>query len=266
MKTKRLQNLLVAALACVLASTTTHAQTAPKMKMTTDIPPFLTTPDTVETRIGTLKFTDGFPDNATVEKCYDNLAFQRSVGAYLAALPAVSTEGARRAVTGLGPANQTVLISETLLDSKSLFLTANTTTPYTVLWLDTTEGPVVLEIPPEVLGPMDDAWFRWVTDVGMTGPDKGKGGKYLLLPPGYKGEVPEGYFVAHSRTFGNLLFFRTFVKDGDPKPGVESVKKNLRVYPLSQAANPPQMKFVDISGKAFNTIGPRQSCYSKGTS
>jgi hypothetical protein len=129
------------------------------------------------------------------------------------------------------------------------FLTRRATTPHTVLWLDTSNGPVVLEVPPDVLGPMDDAWFRWVTDVGFTGPDKGKGGKYLLLPPGYKGEVPEGYFVARSRTFGNLLFFRTFLKDGDPKPGVESVKKDLRAYPLAKADNPPPMKFVDISAR-----------------
>ena len=125
-----------------------------------------------------------------------------------------------------------------------------------MLYLDTKNGPLVLEIPPAVLGPMDDAWFRWVTDVGLTGPDKGAGGKYVLLPPGYTGEIPEGYFVARSRTFGNLLFFRTFLKDGDPKPGVDSVIKNLRVYSLSQAANPPEMKFINISGKAFNTIGP----------
>jgi hypothetical protein len=125
-----------------------------------------------------------------------------------------------------------------------------------LLYLDTKGGPLVLEIPPEVLGPIDDAWFRWVSDVGITGPDKGKGGKYLLLPPGYTGAVPEGYFVARSRTYGNLMFFRTFLKHGDPKPGVDSVKTNLRVYPLSQAANPPEMKFVNISGKAFNTIGP----------
>ena len=122
---------------------------------------------------------------------------------------------------------------EQLLDSKSLFLTANTTTAYSMLYLDTKDGPLLLEIPPEVLGPMDDAWFRWVTDVGFTGPDKGRGGKNLLLPPGYTGDAPEGYFVARARTFGNLLFFRTFLKDGDPMPGVESVKKNLRVYPLS---------------------------------
>jgi hypothetical protein len=229
---------------------------APKMKMTTDIPPSITTPDKVETRIGTLNFFDGFPDKATVGKVYDNLDFQRGLQAYLAALPAVSIEGLRKGLTGFGPANQTVVISEQLLDSKSLFLTANTTTPYTLLYLDTKEGPLVLEIPPEVLGPIDDAWFRWVIDVGITGPDKGKGGKYLLLPPGYSGDVPEDYFVARSRTFGNLLFFRTFLKDGDPKPGVDTVKKDLRVYPLSAAANRPEMKFVDFSGKAFNTIGP----------
>lgn len=247
---------LIITLLLVSAGLPASAQDAPKMKMTTDIPPSITTPDKVETRIGTLNFFDGFPDKATVEKVYDNLDFQRGVQAYLIALPAVSIEGARKGVTGFGTVNQTVLITEQLMNSKSLFLTANTTTPYSILYLDTKDGPLVLEIPPEVLGPMDDAWFRWVTDVGFTGPDKGAGGKYLLLPPGYTGEVPAGYFVARSRTFGNLLFFRTFLKDGDPKPGVDSVKKNLRVYPLSQAANPPEMKFVNISGKAFNTIGP----------
>src|SRR5262245_19171975 len=247
---------LAISLLVVSVGTSASAQDASKMKMTTDIPRSITTPNSVETRIGTLKFFDGFPDKATVDKVYDNLDFQRGVQAYLSALSAVSIEGARRGITGFGPVNQTALIAEQLLDSKSLFLTANTTTPYTVLYLDTKNGPLVLEIPSEVLGPIDDAWFRWVSDVGFTGPDGGKGGKYLLLPPGYTGEVPAGYFVARSRTFGNLLFFRTFLKDGDPKPGVDNVKKTLRVYALSQAANPPEMKFVDISGKSFNTIGP----------
>ena len=249
-------SLVVSAVVPASAQTKPDARAAPKMKMTTDIPPSITTPDKVETRIGTLNFFDGFPDKATVEKVYDNLDFQRGLQAYLTALPAVSIEGFRKSYAAIGPVNQTVLISEQLLDAKSLFLTANTTTPYTVLYLDTKDGPLVLEIPPEVLGPIDDAWFRWVTDVGLTGPDKGKGGKYLLLPPGYTAEVPEGYFVARSRTFANLMFFRTFLKDGDAKPGVDSVKKNLRVYLLSQAANPPEMKFVNISGLAFNTIGP----------
>jgi len=229
---------------------------AEQYKMQTPIPPSITSPKVVETRLGTLKFFDGFPDKATAKKVYDNLDFQRGMQAYLTALPAVSIEGFRVGAAGFGPVNQTVLIAEQLMDSKSLFLTANTTTPYSVVYLDTKDGPLVVEIPPEVLGPIDDAWFRWVSDVGFTGPDKGAGGKYLLLPPGYTGAIPEGYFVARSRTFGNLLFFRTFLKDGDPKPGVDSVKAKLKVYPLSEAANPPPMNFVNISGKAFNTIGP----------
>src|SRR6516225_8992442 len=162
------------------AQTKVDAPAAPHMKMTTDIPPSITTPDTVQTRIGTLKFFDGFPDRATVDKVYDNLDFQRGVQAYLTALPAVSIAGARKGVTEFGPVNQTALIAEQLLDSKSLFLTANTTTPYTVLYLDTKNGPLVLEIPSQVLGPIDDAWFRWVSDVGFTGPEGGRGGKYLL--------------------------------------------------------------------------------------
>jgi hypothetical protein len=256
MHRRNAMKLLVTLLAVSASVIPVSAQKASKMKMTTDIPRSITTPDKVETRIGTLKFFDGFPDKGTVDKVYDNLDFQHGVQAYLTALPAVSIQGFLESYREIGPLNQTVLVSEQLLDSKSLFLTANTTTPYTVLYLDTKDGPLVLEIPPAVLGPMDDAWFRWVTDVGLTGPDEGKGGKYLLLPPGYTGEIPEGYFVARSRTFGNLLFFRTFLKDGDPKPGVDSVKEKLRVYPLSKAANPPDTKFVNISGKAFNTIGP----------
>ncbi len=86
-------------------------------------------------------------------------------------------------------------------------------------------APLVLEIPSMVLGPIDDALFKWDTDIGFTGPDKGKGGKYLLLPPGYKGDIPGGYFVVRCRTMGHLMFFRTFLKDGDPKPGVENVRR-----------------------------------------
>ena len=97
---------------------------------------------------------------------------------------------------------------------------------------------------------------RYVADLGNAGPDKGKGGKYLFLPPGYKGDVPQGYFVFKSRTFGNAFFTRGFLVNGDPGPAVESFHKNMRSYPLSEAANPHPAKFVNLSGKAFNTIGP----------
>ena len=227
---------------------------APKLKMTTDIPAQITTPDSVETRLGTLRFFDGFPDDATVEAIYDNLDFQRGVQAFLAAMPGASVYSLREGFRSQGADNQTVLVTETLMDSKSLFLTPNSESVYSLMWLDLKDGPLVIESPPNVLGIIDDHWFNYVGDVGNAGPDRGKGGKFLLLPPGYDGEVPSGYFVFRSATFGNLFFWRGFLVNGDPKPAIENTKKLARVYPLAQAANPPAMKFVNVSGVPFNTI------------
>ncbi len=253
--TSTLSKFAVGALLGALAATTTtvDAQQA-KPKMATDIPASITTPGRVETRLGTLRFFDGFPDDATVQKVYDNLDFQRGVQAFLIAMPAASAHAMRTGLRTFGPDNQTVLITESLMDSRTLLLTANTETIYSVVWLDTKDGPLVIEVPPNVLGVIDDIWFRYVTDVGHVGPDQGKGGKYLLLPPGHTGTVPEGYFVARSRTHGNWMFFRGFVVNGDLRPAVESAKKHFRVYPLARAANPPAMNFVNISGASFNTI------------
>lgn len=225
-----------------------------KPMMATEIPASITTPDRVETRLGMLKFFDGLPDDATVQMLYDNLDFQRGVQAFLTAIPAASLSAMRTGIRTFGPDNQTVLITEALMDSRSLFLTANSETVYTVGWLDTREGPLVIEIPPHVLGIIDDFWMRYVADLGNAGPDRGQGGKYLLLPPNCTGAVPEGYFLVDSRTYGNLLIVRGFLVNGDSQPAVASTKQHLRIYPLAQAADPPAMTFVDISGQAFNTI------------
>jgi hypothetical protein len=223
--------------------------------MTTDIPPEITTPDAVETRLGTLRFFDGFPDDATVEKVYDNLDFGRGVQAFLTALPGASVYALREGFRSQGATdNQTVLINESLMDSKSLFLTANAETVYNWMWLDLKEGPLVIETPPNVLGIIDDFWFRYVGDIGNAGPDRGKGGKFLLLPPGYTGEVPEGYFVMRSKTYGNVFLWRGFIINGSTKPVVEATKKFAKVYLLAEAKTPPPMKFTNVSGKAFNTI------------
>lgn len=256
MRTTRSQTFLTAALAAVLAFTTIaiQAQTPPKMKMTTDIPPQITTPDSVETRLGTLRFFDGFPDDATVEKVYDNLDFSRGVQAFLNAMPGASVYAFREGVRSLGADNRTVFIMETLMDSKSLFLTPNSETVYSMMWLDLKDGPLVIETPPNILGIIDDHWFNYVGDVGNAGPDRGKGGKFLLLPPGYQGDLPEGYFVFRSATFGNVFFWRGFLVNGDPRPAVESTRQFAKVYPLTKVDNPPPMKFVNVSGKAFNTI------------
>lgn len=226
------------------------------MKMTTDIPPGIESPSKVESRIGTLNFFDGFPDKSTTEKLFDNLDFQRAVQAYLLALPPVSMVALREGLTRWGPANITIPTFETLMDSRSLFLTANCNTPYTWMWINLHNGPLVAEIPPNVLGMINDFWFHYVTDLGVVGPDRGAGGKYLILPPGYKGEVPEGYLVVKAPTFEGFLAWRNFLVDGDPRPGIDNIKKFARVYPLSEAANPPANKFVNVSGKAFSTLAP----------
>ncbi len=132
---------------------------SPRMKMTTSLPPGIASPDKVETRLGALSFFDGFPDKATVDRLYDNLDFQRAVQAYLLAIPAVSQAANRNEILKLGPANTTVPIFENRMDSKSVFLTPNTQTPYSWMWLDLRDGPLVLEAPPKVLGAINDMWY-----------------------------------------------------------------------------------------------------------
>ena len=255
------QYLVATALAGTLAMATANAQTPPKMKMTTPIPPSITTPDSVDTPIGTLKFFDGFPDDATVQKVYDNLDFSRGVQAFMSGMPGTSLVGMRTGFQKLGAVNGTILIFEDRLDSKSLFLTGNTDSVYFSTWLNLKDGPLVIEAPPKVLAFLDDSWFQYVTDIGNAGRDKGQGGKYLVLPPGYNGEVPEGYFVARSRTYNLWLMGRGFAVNGDLKPAVESIKKNLRIYPLTQAKNPPETKFINGSGVELNTVHANDFSY-----
>src|SRR5580704_10059132 len=249
------KHLTVLAIVSALVSGTAHAQTTPpKMKMTTPIPQSITTPDSVDTSVGTLKFFDGFPDDATVEKVYDNLDFQRGVQAFLSGMPGASLAAMHAGFAKLGAENNNILLFENRLDSKSLFLTGNTDSVYFSTWINLKDGPLVLETPPNVLAFLDDAWFQYVTDIGNAGRDKGKGGKYLVLPPGYKGTVPEGYLVAQSRTFNLWLMGRGFKVNGDLKPAVDSLKKNLRIYPLTQSKNPPETKFINGSGVELNTV------------
>lgn len=227
-----------------------------KFKMTTEIPDGIASPDKVESRIGTLNFFDGFPDDATVENLYDNLDFQRAVQAYLLGLPAVNIASYRKGLARVGPANTTISTFEDLMDSRTLFLTANCNKPYTVAWINLDNGPLVVEVPPKVLGFINDSWHRYIVDLGMVGPDKGEGGKYLILPPGYEGAIPEGYIVVKSTTFECGLVYRHLAVDGDFKPELEIMKKYARIYPLSQVDNPPANNFVNISGKSFSAIAP----------
>ena len=223
----------------------------------TPIPENILTPDKVETRLGTLEFFDGLPSKETAQKVFDNLDFLRGVEVFLNLVPAASLEAMRRGMVSLGAtkSNQ-VVIYDKLMDSTPLFLTGNTDTVYVSVFMNLEEdGPTVVEIPAGCgPGTVNDAFFRFVIDMGAPGPDRGQGGKYLIVHEDYEGEIPEGYFVARSPSYINWLILRGFLVDGKPDAAVEMFKTGLKVYPLSQAGSPPEMEFISASGKPVNTI------------
>ena len=243
---------------------------------TAAIPSAITTPEKVDSRIGTLDFKDGMPSQATLEKLYDNLDFTHAFEAFVNTMQGVNAAAIRKGFQDIGVNDNEVLVFSELMDAKSLFLTANADTVYFVGIIDLSKGPMVFEAPPNALGTFDDMWWRWVIDFGAPGPDRGEGGKYLLLPPGYDGALPEGgFFIARARTTRVLMLGRAFMDNDDPKPTVELVKKATRIYPyevggfgtsiagflsgkarLGQITPPPETVFHEGSGKVMNTIPP----------
>ena len=251
-------------------------------RMNEGIPSSVTTPDKVETRIGTLHFNDGQPTQETLQKVYDNIDFTNAVRSFSDTLQGVSILAIRKGIASVGAKDNEVIVFSELMDAKSLFLTANADTIYIIGSLDLSKGPMVIEVPPQALGIVQDAWFRWVTDMGVPGPDRGLGGKYLIVPPDYKGTLPEGEFnVAHSKTIHGLWFARAFLENGnDPKPVVAKVKAFTKVYPynpggvgtpiaeflagkakLGPITSPPPTAFHEGSGKVMNTLPPNDWTY-----
>lgn len=249
---------------------------------TTKVPPEITTPDHVSTSVGTLDFHDGMPSERTVNRMYDQLDFTRGVDSFLNGVGGVSVYALRKGLRDAGiKDNEGVILFSGLMDSRSLFLTANADTVYFWPFLDLRKGPMVVEVPQGVLGAMDDMWFRWVTDFGVPGPDRGQGGKYLIVPPDYKGPLPDGgYFIAHSKTYGVSVLGRAFLENDDPKPAAERIKAQLKIYPyipgsygtsigeflagdakLGPLSQPTTLTFVEGTGLAINTIAPNDYSY-----
>jgi len=270
------QGMLAAALVATVITVAAEAtaQTAPA------IPPAITTPDKVQTRIGPLDFKDGMPSKETVAKVYDNLDFTHAFEAFVNTMQGVSIRAIHKGLLSIGVKDNEVLVFSELMDAKSLFLTANADTIYYMGMLDLTKGPMVLEVPPKALGAIDDYWFRWVIDIGLPGADRGLGGKYLVLPPGYDGLVPNGFNIARARTSLVIWFARSFLENNDPKPVAESIRKFTKVYPyeaggvgtpiaeflsgkakLGKVTPPPPTVFHEGTGKAFSTIPPNDFSY-----
>jgi hypothetical protein len=246
-----------------------------------EIPPAITTPDRIETRIGVLEFKDGAPSAKTTQDVYDTLAFTRGIDAFVNSFSGASAYAIREGFHSIGAEDNAVVIFSELMDSKSLFLTANADTVYSLAVLDLTKGPLVVEVPPKSLGTLNDMWFGWIIDIGAPGPDRGEGGKYLIVPPDYDGPLPDsGFFVGHSKTNYVLYAVRAFMENNDPKPAVDLIKEKLKIYPYTPGGfgtsiatalagqvrlevNPPipPTKFVEGSDKSFNTIPPNDFSY-----
>jgi len=248
-------SILAVALASALVFTSAFAETdnareAAKTKAAS-------IPDKVKTVAGELTFFDGVPTGKTNDLVYDYLDRSRALGVYLDNVGAVSIYAVLLGMAQQGAdAPNKIAIWEQLMDSRTPVITSNTSTMYAYAPTDlANDGPTVIEIPPGMLGFLDDAWQRFVGNMGLTGPDKGKGGKYLVLPPGYDGEVPEGYFVMRPSTNRNFLFLRGSIKDG-LKAAADNFKSGLKVYPLKDKDNPAPTQFINMSGKSFSTIFP----------
>ncbi|NDR58743.1 DUF1254 domain-containing protein [Aliiruegeria sabulilitoris] len=220
---------------------------------------FKPAPARIETSFGTLDFVNGaYPTPETAQKVYDELDLQRATQLYLDLFPALSVHGILKAqVRDFGHRNSSdICVTPQKMNANPLFLTGNTDSIYAWMTLDLkAEGPTVMEIPPNVMGPLDDAYFRFVVDFGATGPDKGKGGKYLILPPDYEGDVPEGYFVARSKSYRNWGLVRAntaVIGTGDE--AMQYYRDNLRIYPLE--TGPREGRYIDCGHMPGNSLVP----------
>jgi hypothetical protein len=233
-------------------------------------------PDRIETSIGTLEFKDGAPSVETAQKVFDALDFTRALNVYNNSFRGASALGFHKGFQTVGANYNDVVVTSELADSANLFLTGNADTVYYISVIDLSKGPMVIEQPSNGVGTINDMWFSWIIDVGGPGPDRGQGGKYLIVGPDYDGPLPEGgYFVAHSKTNRALYASRAYLVNDDPKPAVENIKANLKIYPyaaggygtsiaqaltgavrLGENAKIPDTKFVEISGVSMNTIPP----------
>jgi len=260
------------------------AKEAPRTGYNTQIPENIMTPDKVDSKIGELNFFDGVPTEATVQKVYDNLDYLRGIDTFLKFIPACNIEGMRRGTASMGVSKYNeVLVMDTLMDSNSLFLTGNTDTVYASSFFDLNKtGPLVVEIPAGAgPGTVNDAYFRFVVDMGAPGPDRKKGGTYIILPPDYKGDLkvtPNNFkdnssvkvkvgkemrdvWIAKSRSYSNWMILRGFLVDSKPDAAAKMWREKLKIYPLSDAENPKPMKFVSGSSEYFNTIHSNQYDY-----
>jgi hypothetical protein len=249
LKTARSQSLLAAALIGILATSVATQAVAQNTRFD---------------ELSNLPFAENRPTTETAQTLRDELLFQRATQTYLWALPLINTLGMKFGSEKVFGAGYNVLpVWKKRLDAKTLVTTPNSDVIYAMSYVDLgKDGPLVFEAPPQLQGILLDAWQRPIPvdggkffgDVGFAGPDAGKGGKFLLLPPGYNGPVPEGYYVYRSATNNVFVFLRSFYQD--PKnltPAVALVEQS-KIYPLNGKETARSMQFPDASGVPANML------------
>ncbi|MFD1605384.1 DUF1254 domain-containing protein [Flavobacterium artemisiae] len=221
--------------------------------------------------LSNIPFTKGFPSKDGIRSLQNELLFQRAVQTYIWALPALNIYSMKEASEKqFGAGYNIVPIWKQRLNAKTLITTPNSDVIYGMGYIDLKkDAPLVLDVPPGMQGILDDFFQRpvaseipiegriWAGDIGLPGPDKGKGGKYLLLPPDYKGTLPTGYYPYRSRTYNVFVFLRGFFKD--PKQLEEPVKvmEQLKIYPLGKEASAKTMQFPNGSNVPINMLYPQ---------
>jgi len=215
-------------------------------------------------RLVNLPFKENRPTKETALTLRDELFFQRATQTYLWALPLINTLGMKNGSEKVFGAGYNVLpIWKKRLDAKTLVTTPNSDVIYAMSYVDLgKDGPLVFEAPPNLQGILLDFWQhpipvdggKFFGDVGLPGPDAGKGGKFLLLPPGYEGEVPEGYYVYRSGTYNAFIFLRSFYQDPEDLAPTVALIEQTRIYPLNGKETARPMVFPDASGVPANML------------
>jgi hypothetical protein len=212
-----------------------------------------------DTRLGKIEFEKDYVTEETAAKLRNELKFQAAVQTYLWSFPIANIMGLRNAHRSVGIKNTSIPIFEDYLTPKTVVPTGNQSTIYAYNVLTLGDELMVLVVPPDVVGFISDAWQRPLGDLGRPGPDKGKGGKFLLVPPGYEGELPEtGYYVVPCATKNIWWLVRAFVKDGDTKATVKNLKQT-KIYPLSNPDAPQE--YLNASKMPTHNIPPRGYAY-----
>jgi hypothetical protein len=203
-------------------------------------------------------------DRLSASELAERTVHRRAVEAVVWGMPAVNTDLMYQAMVRevKGDWNQIVYWSR-LLDWKNQTLTPNPDAIYLMPFFNTAEaGPVVLEIPPadegSITGSIMDCWQTPLEDVGPAGVDKGRGSKYLILPPDYSGTAPDGYIALPSQTYQGYALLRSILRSGSDADFVKAVDygKRIRLYPLSAAANPPATTYLDAADVLFDATIP----------